>query len=150
MCFSLLIFYTRKNVLPPYPLYVACKSLVFKQLLVDIRPLNPLWTPYWTPYFGAFPRFLLIKSHFGWMILCLRVDEVSKSGGWYFEAQRMMFCFWWVEGLLPMVGNIASKVWKQGFQWVEVLETHPSLCLSAIYVTTRQCLSELNNALTAP
>ena len=39
---ALLILYTRKNVLTPYPLYVACKPLVLKQLLVDIRPLNPL------------------------------------------------------------------------------------------------------------
>ena len=104
------------------------KNWVFRGDFFSGRPLNPLWTPYWTPNFGAFPRFFLIKSRF----------------------QRMMFCFWWVEGLLPMVGKEASKVWKQGFQWVEVLETHPSLCLSAIYVTTRQCLSELNNALTAP
>ena len=30
------------------------------------------------------------------------------------------------------------------------LETHPSLCLSAIYVMTRQCLSKLNIALAIP
>ena len=38
----MLILYTRKKILTPYPLYDRCKALSVKWLLVDSWPLNPL------------------------------------------------------------------------------------------------------------
>ena len=73
------------------------KNWVFRGDFFSGRPLNPLWTPYWTPYFGAFPRFLLIKSHFRRMILWRLTDDV----------------------LLLMGGRVASNGWKHRFQSLE-------------------------------
>ena len=85
----------RKQTL--YPLYDWCKLLVFKLLLVDSRPLNPLWSLYRTPYFAAFLYFFFKKCH---------SSECFASDGW-------KGCFQSLETLLPMGRRKASNGWKE-------------------------------------
>ena len=79
-----------------YPLYDWCKLLVFKLLLVDSRPLYPLWSLYRTPYFGAFSLLFFKKMAFIW----------NK----YFHP---------LERLLPPIGCKVSRLWKQGVQTMD-------------------------------
>ena len=88
--------YKKKRKQTLYPLYDWCKLLVFKLLLVDSRPLNPLWTLYRTPYFGAFSLLFFKKMAFIW----------NK----YFHP---------LERLLPPIGSKVSRLWKQGVQTMD-------------------------------
>jgi len=79
-----------------YPLYDWCKLLVFKLLLVDSRPLNPLWSLYRTPYFDAFSSFFLKKP--------FKLNALLLMGG-KVASKVWKPCFQWVEGRFPMGGR---------------------------------------------